>query len=109
MPIKAAIERAIEECIEEDILKTYLRKHRSEGLGSLLTDFDMKAYKEAVYEDGYDTGYGTGYGTGLETGARNEHEKSIDNLAKYIQSNNTDISWDDAVSKAESILSVEAK
>ena len=105
MPIKAAIERAIEECIEEDILKTYLRKHRSEVLGSLLTDFDMKAYKEAVYEDGYDTGYDTGYGAG----AKNEHEKSIDNLAKYIQSNNPEISWNDAVSKAESILSVEAK
>ena len=82
-------------------MKTYLRKHRSEVLGSLLTDFDMKTYKEAVYEDGYDTGFGVG--------SEKERENNINNLAKYIQENTPGISWDDAVSRAEAILLAEAK
>ncbi len=86
--VKAAIEQAIEECIEEDILRGYLMKHRSEVLGSLLTDFDKKKYERTIFDDGVIAG----------------KEQDIESLVRYLMSEDPLLSEAEALDKARSIL-----
>ena len=52
MTMEDAVDAAVERCIKENILREFLLKHRSEVEGMLFTEFDEKAYAEAMREDG---------------------------------------------------------
>ncbi len=54
MTTEKAVDAAVERCIKEDILREFLLKHRSEVKGMLFTEFDEKAYADAMHEEGYD-------------------------------------------------------
>ena len=56
MTTEDAIDAAVERCIKEGILREFLLKHKSEVEGMLFTEFNEKAYAEAVHEDGYEEG-----------------------------------------------------
>ena len=53
---KEALESAIEYCIENHILEEFLRKYRSEVLGMLLEEFDVKKYERSLREEGREEG-----------------------------------------------------
>ena len=53
---KEALESAIEYCIENHILEEFLRKYRSEVLGMLLEEFDVKKYERSLREEGVEIG-----------------------------------------------------
>lgn len=53
---KEALEAAIEYCIENHILEEFLRKYRSEVLGMLLDEFDVKKYERSLREEGLEVG-----------------------------------------------------
>ena len=56
LPLKEAIEYAIDFCIEENVLREFLKKNRSEVMGSILTDYNEKETMEAFYKDGKEDG-----------------------------------------------------
>ena len=56
MPLSEAIERAIDYCIEENVLREFLKKNRSEVMGSILTEYNEKETMEAFYKDGKEEG-----------------------------------------------------
>ena len=57
---KEALESAIEYCIENHILEEFLRKYRSEVLGMLLDEFDVKKYERSLREEGIELGKASG-------------------------------------------------
>lgn len=56
----AAIEQAIRDCIQAGIFKEFVRKHGSEAVNMLFTQFNMedakKIWQEEAYEDGEEAG-----------------------------------------------------
>ena len=58
---KEALEAAIEYCIENHILEEFLRKYRSEVLGMLLEEFDVKKYERSLREEGLEIGRAEGH------------------------------------------------
>ena len=58
---KEALEAAIEYCIENHILEEFLRKYRSEVLGMLLDEFDVKKYERSLREEGLELGRAEGH------------------------------------------------
>ena len=56
MPLEEAIESAIDYCIEENVLREFLKKNRSEVMGSILTEYNEKETMEAFYRDGKEEG-----------------------------------------------------
>ena len=75
---------AIKECIKEDILKNFLKSHRGEVLGSLLTDFDRKKYERTIFEDA--------------------KEEDIQLLTKHLKTQDSSLSEEEAESQARLIL-----
>ena len=65
---KEALEAAIEYCIENHILEEFLKKYRSEVLGMLLDEFDVKKYERSLREDGRREGIAEGMANGLKQG-----------------------------------------
>ena len=65
---KEALESAIEYCIENHILEEFLRKYRSEVLGMLLEEFDVKKYERSLREEGREEGRKIGREEGREEG-----------------------------------------
>ena len=51
-----ALNMAIDYCIDHDILAEILRKYRSEVLGMLLEEFDVKKYERTIREEGREEG-----------------------------------------------------
>ncbi len=51
-----ALNMAIDYCIDHDILAEFLRKYRSEVLGMLLEEFDVKKYERTIREEGREEG-----------------------------------------------------
>jgi len=66
MDPKAALEAAVTDCIEQDILADFLRKYRSEVLGMLLEEFDVKKYERSLREEGREEGLAEGIQKGIE-------------------------------------------
>ena len=50
--LERAISETIDYCIENNILSEFLRKHRANVHGSLLTDFDRRKYVRTIREEG---------------------------------------------------------
>ena len=65
---KEALESAIEYCIENHILEEFLRKYRSEVLGMLLDEFDVKKYERSLREEGREEGRKEGLEAGRAEG-----------------------------------------
>ena len=65
---KEALESAIEYCIENHILEEFLRKYRSEVLGMLLEEFDVKKYERSLREEGVEIGREEGIELGRAEG-----------------------------------------
>ena len=63
---KEALESAIEYCIENHILEEFLRKYRSEVLGMLLDEFDVKKYARSLREEGREEGLEAGRAEGRD-------------------------------------------
>ena len=74
---KEALESAIEYCIENHILEEFLRKYRSEVLGMLLEEFDVKKYERSLREEGRKEGREEGRNLTL---IRQVHKKYAKNL-----------------------------
>ena len=78
---KEALESAIEYCIENHILEEFLRKYRSEVLGMLLEEFDVKKYERSLREEGREEGRKIGREEGRNlTLIRQVHKKYAKNL-----------------------------
>lgn len=54
--LNEALNMAIDYCIDHDILAEFLRKYRSEVLGMLLEEFDVKKYERTIREEGREEG-----------------------------------------------------
>lgn len=50
--LNEALNMAIDYCIDHNILAEFLRKYRSEVLGMLLEEFDVKKYERTIREEG---------------------------------------------------------
>ena len=72
---KRALEAAITECIEQDILAGFLRKYRSEVLGMLLEEFDVKKYERSLRAEGREEGRAEGREEGRAEGREEESER----------------------------------
>lgn len=88
---KRAIRVTIEEAIEKDILRDFLRKHKSEVVGMLLTDFDRKKYERTIRSEGFDEGMEKGIAQGQISGQRilliamvRDGEITIESAAKRL-------------------------
>ena len=79
---KEALEAAIEYCIENHILEEFLRKYRSEVLGMLLDEFDVKKYERSLREEGRQEGIAEGIEFGKASG---EMQKLIQQTCKKYQ------------------------
>lgn len=89
LPLKEAIEYAIDFCIEENVLREFLKKNRSEVMGSILTDYNEKETMEAFYKDGKEDGLEEGRLEGQERVNKLNQilicEKRMDDLFKASQ------------------------
>ena len=60
MDIEEAVDKAVEQCIKEGVMEAFLRGHRAEVRGMMLTDYDEKKtlehFKKEWYEDGWNDG-----------------------------------------------------
>lgn len=66
--VREALDRAIDYCIDHDILSVFLRKYRSEVLGMLLEEFDMKKYERCLRREGFEEGEKSGIQKGIQQG-----------------------------------------
>ena len=64
--LERAISETIDYCIENNILSEFLRKHRANVHGSLLTDFDRRKYVRTIREEGWEKGKEEGRKEGQE-------------------------------------------
>ena len=69
-----AIEQAIRDCIRAGIFKEFVRKHGSEAVNMLFTQFNMedakKIWQEEAYEDGEEAGIQKGIQKGIQQGEK---------------------------------------
>ena len=85
--LKRAIRVTIEEAIERGILEDFLRKHKSEVVGMLLTDFDRKKYERTLRAEGFDEGIAQGQISGqriLLVAMVRDGEITIESAAKRL-------------------------
>lgn len=54
--LQKALNMAVDYCIDHDILSEFLNKYRSEVLGMLLEEFDVKKYERTIREEGREEG-----------------------------------------------------
>lgn len=81
-----AYARAIDYCIKHDILKEFLRKHRAEVIGMLLTDFDAEKYERTIRQEGLEEGIEQGIEEGCIDAARRmlqDGELPLEKIALY--------------------------
>ncbi|MDO4296772.1 MAG: hypothetical protein Q4D90_11525 [bacterium] len=79
LTMEEAINQSIDSCIEEGILEEYLRKHKAEVKGMVLTEFDQKLYEETLYAEGREDGRREGIQKGKEEGRFISMEQLISN------------------------------
>ncbi len=75
-----AVDKAVSQCIKEGFLEDYLLKKQGEARMMLLTEFDEKAWEEAVRSDGYDDGKKAGMEAGLKAGREEGREELLEQL-----------------------------
>ena len=72
VPLTDAIDTAVQDCIKDHILRDFLLKHRAEGVGMILEEFDMEEYikmeRRDSYADGLEDGLSKGEAIGLSKG-----------------------------------------
>ena len=78
----AAIEQAIRDCIRAGIFKEFVRKHGTEAVNMLFTQFNLEDAKKIWQEEAYEDGEEAGIQRGIEQGIR-QGEKFT--LLKQIQ------------------------
>ena len=66
-----AIKQAIKHCLEHDILTEFFKRHATEVINMLLTEWNMEEAKQVWYEEGVEEGLEKGMEKGMETVARN--------------------------------------
>ena len=66
----AAIEQAIRDCIQAGIFKEFVRKHGSEAVNMLFTQFNMEDAKKIWQEEAYEDGEEAGIQQGIEQGEK---------------------------------------
>ena len=55
-PLEEAVNYAVDWCIRNNILAEYLKKHKSEVIGMVLTEYDEKKTMNNIYVDGFNDG-----------------------------------------------------
>ena len=78
--VRAAVDRAVEECIREDVLAEFLKEHKAEVIGMLLTEYDQAEHLRLVKQEGIDEGVAEG----MEKGVTNTRVDSIRSLMKTL-------------------------
>ena len=63
-----AVANAVRDCIKEGVLADFLRKHSSEVVNMLTTEFDMETALAVRYEEGIEEGREEGREEGKEEG-----------------------------------------
>lgn len=52
MGAQSAVDKAVVRCIEEGIMEQFLKKHRAEVLGVVITEYDEKTFIKGIREEG---------------------------------------------------------
>lgn len=71
--IEEAVTISIDSCIKEGILADYLRKHKAEVKGMVLTEFDQKLYEKTIHEEAREEGLEEGRFLSIEKLIVNAH------------------------------------
>ena len=84
----AAIEQAIRDCIRAGIFQEFVRRHGSEAVNMLFTQFNLedakKIWQEEAYEDGEEAGIQKGIQKGIQQGIQKGIQKGIHQGEKLI-------------------------
>ena len=56
LPVSEAVDRAVEECVREDVLTDFLKGHKAEVIGMLLTEYDQAEHMRLLKEEGIEEG-----------------------------------------------------
>ena len=68
LPVSEAVDRAVEECVREDVLTDFLKGHKAEVIGMLLTEYDQAEHMRLLKEEGIEEGIEQGRAEGSEQG-----------------------------------------
>ena len=68
LPVSEAVDRAVEECVREDVLTDFLKGHKAEVIGMLLTEYNQAEHMRLLKEEGIEEGIEKGRAEGIEQG-----------------------------------------
>ena len=71
------MDRAVEECIREDVLAEFLKEHKAEVIGMLLTEYDQAEHLRLVKQEGIDEGIRRGVAEGMQKGMAEGIQKGM--------------------------------
>ncbi|MBR4545287.1 MAG: hypothetical protein IKO14_04865 [Oscillibacter sp.] len=65
LSVSEAVDRAVEECVLEDVLADFLRGHKAEVIGMLLTEYEQVEHMRLLKEEGIEEGRAEGIEQGV--------------------------------------------
>ena len=85
LPVSEAVNRAVEECVREDVLTDFLKGHKAEVIGMLLTEYDQAEHMRLLKEEGIEEGIEQGRAEGIEQGVLHSIKSMMKTLGLSLE------------------------
>ena len=85
LPVSEAVDRAVEECVREDVLTDFLKVHKAEVIGMLLTEYDQAEHLRLLKEEGIEEGIEQGRAEGIEQGVLHSIKSMMKTLGLSLE------------------------